>query len=95
MEGIQWRGRVFSVSAINRQGTEALCDALMERLEAIRQAEAEDPALVESERRQQHRMQIEARKRIEELRQKQRKAKKESEVWRDDDHDVEIIHVNE
>lgn len=38
IQGLQWEGRVFSISAIKGEGTKALCYALMELIDEMRQA---------------------------------------------------------
>lgn len=103
VDALQWQGNVFSMAAISQQGTEYICQQLMERLEAIKIAEIDNPDLVESELNEQRQMQSEARERIEELREKHQqqrlaakgKAGDESDDdWDDDDdHDVEIEYV--
>ncbi len=102
IDGLDWGGPVFSVAAINKQGTSAVSHAVMARLEEIRQAEKGDPELIEQEREYQITMQEQARERIESLRQKHRaerlKAKGKAgddfdDDDDDDDHDVEIVYA--
>lgn len=41
LDGLQWEGPVFAISAVTGEGTQALIYALMDRLEAIKQKERE------------------------------------------------------
>lgn len=107
IDGLDWQGPVFSIAAINRRGTEAVCHDIMLRLEAIKQAEKEDPELAEKELQYQIAMQKDARERIESLRQKHRaerlkakgKLSDDGDLYSDfdddddDDHDVEIVYA--
>jgi GTP-binding protein len=107
IEGLDWQGPVFSVAAISGQDTQLVCQEIMLRLEAIKQAESDNPELIEEERAYQLEMQQDARERIESLRQKHRierlkakgKLSAEDELYSDfdddddDDHDVEIVYA--
>jgi GTPase len=104
IEGLNWTGPVFFISAIGRQGTDQVCGEIMVHLESIKQAEKEAPELVEEELVYQLDMQQEARERIESLRQKHRaerlRAKGKLAVdqnidddFDDDDYDVETVYV--
>ena len=108
IEGLDWKGPVFSVAAISGKGTDIVCQEIMLRLEAIKVAESENPELIEEEREYQLEMQRDARERIESLRQKHRmerlrakgKLSEEDELELysdfdddDDDHDVEIVYA--
>ncbi|MYM64579.1 Obg family GTPase CgtA [Pseudomaricurvus sp. HS19] len=96
VDELGWEGPVFQVSAINRQGTDALCGQLMAHLEGCWEEEEQNPEAAEAETAMQEAMQEEARERIEELRERhraQRKARKggddDDDDWNDDDYDVE------
>lgn len=98
-ESIGWTGKVFSIAAISQRGTDIICQQLMERLEAIKLAEAADPELVEQELAQQRQMQVEARERIDALREAHRQKRllakgkaldEDDGDWDDDDYDVEF-----
>ena len=99
VEQLHWQGPVFFISALARGGLDPLCQQLMERLESIKQAEAEDPELAEAELVEQGNMQAEARERIEALRaQKRRESRKargkdDDDNWDDDDYDVAFEYV--
>jgi GTP-binding protein len=91
---IAWSGPVFVVSAMSGEGTDKLCDAIMEHLEDVREREQADPELVELEQAQQRQMQREARERIAALRQ-QHQMDREQHAGDDDDDDddVEVVYV--
>ncbi len=99
LDALDWDGPVYAISAINGEGTAALCGDLMVHLEALREAEIADPELAEAEREAQSQMQAEARERIAELRAARRRpAKTEDESdddddWNDDDYDVEFEYA--
>ncbi|MDP3269723.1 MAG: GTPase ObgE [Legionella sp.] len=40
VEGLNWKGKVFSISAISSQGTQQLCYALMQLIDEMKEAEA-------------------------------------------------------
>jgi GTP-binding protein len=91
LKALNWKGRVYTISAIAAEGTAALCGDLMNYLEECRAREAADPALLLAEQELQHRMQLEARERIEELRAMLRaRSDDDDEDFDDDDFDVEV-----
>lgn len=94
LERLQWQGPVYEVSAINGDGAKRLCGDIMSHLEACWEREAEDPGLVEEERRLQDAMQAEARERIQALadarRAARRAAREGGEDDEDDEDDVEV-----
>jgi GTPase len=88
---LDWQGPVYSIAAINAQGTAVLCGDLMRYLEECRAREAADPQLAVAEQEMQSRMQLEARQRIDELRADLRSAALEGEDdFDDDDFEVEV-----
>lgn len=94
---LNWTGPVFRISALNREGTEALSFKIMEHLEAIWEEERENPEARELETERQNQMAAEARERIEELREARRQARLaagEDDDFNEDDYDVEVIYVN-
>ncbi len=98
VERLNWQGPVFMISAINKQGTQALCGQVLDYLEERWQAEAEDPELAGVERAMQDAMQQEARERIEELRERHRAKRKaarggDDDDFDDDDYDVDFEYV--
>lgn len=66
-----WEAPWFLISAAEHQGTRALCEAIMNHLEARAREQAENPELAEREAQTQEAMQNEARARIAQLRQRQ------------------------
>ena len=95
---LDWQGPVFRISAISRGGTEVLTDALMDRLEEVRQQLAENGELREQEAQDQVQMEFEVRKSIERAREiwrEKRRAAGGSMDDDDDDHDVEVYYTNE
>ena len=92
LKALDWKGRVYTISAIAAEGTAALCGDLMNYLEECRSREAADPSLLVAEQELQHRMQVEARERIEELRAilRARADDDDDEDFDDDDFDVEV-----
>ena len=63
IEAMDWQGPVFKIAGINQQGTEELAGRLMDHLEAVWEAEEEDPEKAEAELEAQEQMQREARER--------------------------------
>jgi GTP-binding protein len=95
LEALDWQGPVYTISAIAAEGTAALCGDLMVYLEECRAREAADPGLLVAEQELQHRMQVEARERIEELRAVLRARsddddEEDDDDFDDDDFDVEV-----
>ena len=97
LTALDWKGPVYSISAIRSEGTDALCGALMTYLEECRAREAADPELLEAEQLLQTRMQEEARERIAELRARYRRGPEEEidddDDFDDDEFDVEVEYV--
>ena len=97
LTALDWKGPVYSISAIRSEGTDALCGALMTYLEECRAREAADPELLEAEQLLQTRMQEEARERIAELRARHRRGPEEEndddDDFDDDEFDVEVEYV--
>lgn len=100
LEALDWQGPVYEISAIKAEGTDQLCGDLMSYLEEIREREAADPELAQSEIELQFQMQEEARQRIDELRSQRRtearearSEKGEDDDWDEDDYDVDVEYV--
>lgn len=99
LEALDWQGRVYEISAIRGEGTNALCGDLMTCLEEVRAREQANPELVEADTAMQLAMQQEARERIEELRAQYRRQAREGDDAEDfdddedDDFDVEVEYV--
>ena len=102
IEAMDWQGPVFKIAGINQQGTEELAGRLMDHLEAVWEAEEEDPEKAEAELEAQEQMQREARERIAELRERYHARKAERKAagedggddddWNEDDYDVEFVY---
>ncbi|MEX1032336.1 MAG: Obg family GTPase CgtA [Cellvibrionaceae bacterium] len=92
VQRLNWQGPTYSVAAINKTGTEALCGNILTALEAHWQAEAADPEVAAAEERTQAQMQQEARERIEALQAQRRLERKARRDGEDDDGDVEVIY---
>ena len=93
VDALQWRGPVYTLSAISQQGTTAICGDLMTCIEAFKEQESQDEEVAATELAIQERMQQEARDRIESLREARslaRKAEKERIELDDDDDDIEV-----
>ena len=99
VEQIQWQGPVFYISAINSEGTEVLCQQILEHLEECWELEEQNPEAAEREQEMQSMMQQEARERIEELRLRRAQARKDDsedgDDWDDDEDGVEVEYVRE
>jgi GTP-binding protein len=100
IEGLNWGGPVYSIAAINQQGTQAICHGVMEAIETVREQEKENPELAEQELEYQRTLQRDARERIEALRQKQREERlaakgksSDDDDFDDDDYDVDVFYV--
>ena len=97
LTALEWKGPVYSISAIRSEGTDALCGDLMTYLEECRAREAADPELLEAEQLLQTRMQEEARERFAELRARHRRGPEEEndddDDFDDDEFDVEVEYV--
>ena len=94
LSALEWEGPVYEISAISGEGTQRLCQDMMELLEQQRALEAEDPELAEQEFQSQVAMQQEARERIAELRARRRSQAQEADDDEDDDdYDVEVEYA--
>jgi GTPase len=88
-----WPAPWFLISAAGRDGTRALCEAVMNHLEELARERAEDPQAARREAQMQEEMQREARERIAWLR-AQRRAQNAAEAGGDDFDDgaTEVFH---
>ncbi|MFB9886613.1 Obg family GTPase CgtA [Balneatrix alpica] len=96
IDALDWQGPVFRIAAINAEGTEALCHAIMRWLDEQREAEEADPALVEQRVQLRAQVEEEARERINWLRQQRRQDQDDDfddDDFDDDDYDVEVEYV--
>ena len=98
VDDLQWQGPVFFVSALTKEGTDKLCNAICDYLDDCRSREAEFPEVAQAERDMQANMQLEAREQIEKLRLQRQQTKtaeqehEDEDDEDDDDHEVEVIY---
>lgn len=92
IDALQWTAPIYTISALANDGTDRLCQNMMDYLERCNEEEELDPELVIAERRAQQAMQEEARERVEKLRSR-RRGEAEADEDDDDDHDVEIEYA--
>lgn len=98
IDRLNWTGPVHKISAMNKMGTEPMCGQLLDYLEERWEAEREDLDLVDQEYELQEKMQMEARDRIDELRERHRLERKAGadddgdDDW-DDEYDVDFEYV--
>lgn len=94
---LDWTGPVYETSAIAGQGTEILCQNIMNFIEEKALQESENEEVARQEEEQLGQMEAEARARMRELaeaRRFRRAAKKQADDDEDDDdHDVEIFYT--
>jgi GTP-binding protein len=93
LDALDWKGPVYTISAIRAEGTAAMCGDLMTHLDECRVREAVDPELLATEHELQSRMQEEARQRVEELRAVLRARSDDDEDLDDDDDDDDDFDV--
>ena len=89
-EALEWQGRIFSISAARREGTRALCEALMLAVAEHRQRLEEDEDFRTSEQRLQQQMEYEIRQSIARARALWRERHKGREPGDDDDDDLDV-----
>lgn len=98
IKAIGWSGPVYKVSALNKEGLEALTWDIMRWIEAKSEAEANDEELAQMEAGLKEAMQQEARVRLEEYKaaRKTRRAQGDDlddDDFDDDDYDVEVEYA--
>jgi GTP-binding protein len=98
VDHLNWQGPVFRMSGLASQGTKDLCAGIMDYIDDQRQREAADPELAEQAEGRRMEMQAEARRRIEELAETRKNARKqamaeEQDIDDDDDYDVEVVYA--
>ncbi|RLU00865.1 Obg family GTPase CgtA [Ketobacter sp.] len=95
IDGLEWDGPVFKISAANGVGTQELIFAIMNHLEELDQRMAADEAFADAERAARQRLEEEARLKIQAYkaeRRRQRAADADDDDD-DDDHDVEVVYA--
>ncbi|MBE8716409.1 Obg family GTPase CgtA [Cellvibrio polysaccharolyticus] len=94
---LDWKGPVFRISALHRDGTAPLAGKIMDHLEGIWAEEGESRDARDRESQLQLQMAQEARDRIEALREAQREARRaagmDDDDFNEDDYDVEVEYV--
>jgi GTPase len=97
VESLGWEGRVFSISAAMRTGTQPLCDALMESVADQKRRQMEDEDFRLEEQKRQEQMEYEIRQSIARARAlwRERNDKDAAHDDDDDNFDVEVEYVRE
>ena len=100
VEALGWKGPVFQIAAISKEGTHEVCRAIMNYIDERQRAEAEDVGLADAEQQRKARLEEEARERLRSYREQMRNRKSDSddddEDWDDfddDDYDVDVEYV--
>ena len=88
-----WTAPWFVISAAQREGTRALCEAIMNHLEALAREREENPEAAQRESALQEAMQQEARERIAQLRNQRQGGGDGSGDDHGDDGDTEVIYA--
>jgi GTPase len=94
VDSLGWQGPVFRIAAINQTGTDKLVVSIMDYIEELKDREQHDPDALRAEQDMQHKMQQEAREKIEALRQGRSQVEDpgDDEDWDDDDDDVDVVY---
>jgi GTP-binding protein len=99
IDALEWTGPVYRVSALNKQGLQALVHDLQDFLDARAAAVTEDPELLEQERETRRIIDAEARENLERLKAEARARRQaqadglDDDDFDDDDYDVEVEWV--
>ena len=98
IDGLEWDGPVFKISAANGVGTTELAFAIMNYLEELNERMTSDAEFAAQEMAARKRLEEEARQKIQEYKQERRRQRLDAqeaddEDDDDDDHDVEVIHA--
>lgn len=98
IDALGWKGPVYQIAAISRDGTQSVCLDIMRYMEDRRELEEEDESIAEQERERKALLDEEVRERIKQFRDEQRLRKHQAkeEEWDDfddDDYDVEVEYV--
>lgn len=91
---LDWKGKVFRISALKKEGTRQLCEAAMDKISEVKEMLASDEGFAADEKSRRQQMDYEIRRSIERSRalwkEKHKGARDE-----DDDFDIEVEYVNE
>lgn len=98
IDALNWEGPVYRISALNKDGLKPLVHDLQEFLDARAEAIAENPELLEQERRTRALIDEEARENLQRLRMEQRARRMaddglDDDDFDDDDYDVEVEYM--
>jgi len=99
IDALGWQGPVFQVSAVQKEGTWAVCQQIMSYILERQAAEAADEQLALAESERKARLEAEARERLRRFREEQRMRNRlgDDDDWDDDfdddDYDVEVEYV--
>ena len=93
INALSWSGPLYTISAVNKDGTVTLCQDMQARLEDIRQAENDQPELLQQKQRIQRQVQREAESCIEALQHKHQQQPLHQNDFDDDDYDVEVEYA--
>ena len=98
VDQLNWQGPVFKISGLAGDGTKALCAAIMDYIDAVRDSEKASPDIAIANEKRRQKMQQEARQRIEELasarRASRQKDQHQEDDFDDDDYDVEVVYTD-
>ena len=100
IEGIGWTGETLHISGLTGEGTDQLKYFLMNRIEADRTRELEEPDYAEAQAAQRARLEQETRESSQASKEAYRAARKAAREAgqaddEDDDHEMEVIYVRE
>lgn len=92
---LKWKGPVFEISALNRQGTDSLVQAIMRYLEEIDEKVKNDEDFAAEQAKLLATLEEEARLKVQELKEihrEKRRAEREKDDVDDDDYDIEVFY---
>lgn len=94
-EALQWKGKIHAISAVQREGTRELCEALMQPVAEKNRLWLEDEEWRNEEQRLQEQMEYEIRQSIARARELWLERKGTGGLDDDDDFDVEVEYVHD
>ena len=97
VEGLQWSGPVYRLSALRSQGTDALCQQVMHWLQQQQQRLRDDPQAAKQDHLQRQQVEQQARQCIAQLAVQQRaqRASEQAQADDDNDDDAQVIYVHQ
>ncbi|HVK99577.1 MAG TPA: Obg family GTPase CgtA, partial [Dongiaceae bacterium] len=97
IDGLEWDGPVFKISAANGVGTSELVFAIMNYLEELNERMAADAEFAAQELAARKRLEEEARQKMQQYKQERRRERQDADEQDDDDddddHDVEVVYA--